>query len=128
MSELNSKVQDAVNKLVRVIIEDYERTNEEILLYKEAVIETISSDSILIWVVGKNKTGLMKEARRRFKEACGENPSKGYLRIESVPINAKLIKKLRPAFINYKNGWETVLVNIKYWVLGEEDKSNDRNN
>ena len=128
MSELNSKVQDAVNKLVRVIIEDYERTNEEILLYKEAVIETISSTSILIWVVGKDKIGLMKEANRRFKQAHGKNAGKGYLRIESVPINAKLIKEFRPAFINRYNGWETVLVNTKDWVLGEEDKSNDRNN
>lgn len=123
MSELNNKVREAVDNLVRVIIEDYECTNKEILLYKEAVIETISSDSILIWVVGKNKTGLMKEAKRRYKQSHGNNPGKSYLRIEAVPVNAKLIKKLRPAFINMYNGWETVLINVKDWV---EDKSNAR--
>jgi hypothetical protein len=124
MTELNNKVQSAVNKLVRVIIEEYERTNDEILLYKEAVIETISSDSILIWAVWKDKIGLMKEANRRFKQSHGNNPGKAYLRIESIPVNAKLIKKLRPAFINFdngfENGWETVLVNTKDWI---EDKN-----
>jgi len=129
MTRLNNKIQDAVNNLVKVIIEDYKQKKEVIDQCKYAVIETILSNTILIWVVGENKKRILKEANRRYKLAEGSNPAKGYLRVESVPKNEKLVEKLIPAFINsdngFENGWETVLIETKDWT---EDKSNDRNN
>ena len=129
MTSLNNKIQDAVNNLVKVIIEDYKQKKEVTNQFKYAVIEDILSNSILIWVVGENKKGILKEANRRYKLAEGNNPPKGYLRVESVPKNEKLVEKLIPAFINsdngFENGWETVLIETNDWT---EDKSNDRSN
>ena len=83
----------------------------------------------MIWVVGENKKRILKEANRRWRQGEKKNPVKGYLRIESVPKNEKLVEKLIPAFINsengFENGWETVLIETNDWT---EDKSNDRSN
>ena len=126
MTKLSNKVQDAINKLVQAIIEDCKQERHQC---KYAVIETLSSNSIVVWVVGKDKIGLMKEANRRYEQVYGKNPDKRYLTIKSVPENKKLIEKLIPALINFdngfENGWETVPINLKDWM---EDKSNDRNN
>jgi hypothetical protein len=124
MTKLSNKVQDAINKLVQAIIEDCKQEKEQYRHQcKYAVIETLSSNSTIfsniVWVVGKDKIGLMKEANRRYKQIYGKNPDKRYLTIKSVPENEKLIEKLIPALINFdngfENGWETVLISSKDW-------------
>ncbi len=119
MTKLSSKVQDAVNKLVQAIIEDCKQ-EEAGHQCKYAVIEELSSNSIVVWVVGKDKIGLMKEANRRYEQVYGKNPDEKYLTIKSVPKNEKLIYKLIPALINFdngfENGWETVLISSKDWM------------
>ena len=116
MTSLNNKIQDAVNNLVQAIIEAYKQKKEVTNQCKYAVIETSLSNTILIWVVGGNKKGILKEANRRYKLAEGNNPTKGYLRVESVPKNEKLVEKLIPALINSDNVWETVLIETKDWT------------
>jgi hypothetical protein len=116
MTKLSSKVQDAVNKLVQAIIEDCKQEKEAGHQCKYAVIETLSSNSIVVWAVWKDKIGLMKEANRRYKQVYGKNPDEKYLTIKSVPKNEKLIYKLIPALINFDNGWETALISSKDWM------------